>query len=70
MQIPKLEALVRTAKGATAEGVREALETIRQVEQLGGKRSQYNLAAPFSSLGSPGASKPPAPKTAKPKARL
>lgn len=64
MQVPKLEALVRTAKGATVEEVREAIETIRQVEKLGGTRSQYNLAPPFSSLGSP-----TGPKAAKPKAR-
>lgn len=64
MQVPKLETLVRTAKGATVEGVQEAIETIRQVEKLGGTRSQYNLASPFSSLGSP-----TAPKTAKPRPR-
>lgn len=48
MQAINLEELVRNSKHGTEEKVREAVETIRQVEKLGGKRSQYNLASPFS----------------------
>jgi len=32
----------------TERKVEKAIETIRQVERLGGKRAEYNLASPFS----------------------
>jgi predicted RNA-binding protein associated with RNAse of E/G family len=48
MQAIDIDELVRNSKQGTEEQVREAVETIRQVEKLGGKRSQYNLASPFS----------------------
>ncbi len=53
MQVVELEQLVSNAKGVTERDVRDALEVIRQVEALGGKRSQYNLASPFSRMPKP-----------------
>ncbi len=39
------------ARNAAVEAeVERAIETIREVEKLGGKRSEYNLARPFSRL--------------------
>jgi hypothetical protein len=49
-----LKELVRNAKGFNEQDVRDAGEFIRQVEELGGKRSQYNLASPFSRMPKPG----------------
>lgn len=52
MQATDLEDLVgRLTKGGKKErDVREALETVRQVESLGGTKAQYNIAPPFGSL--------------------
>jgi hypothetical protein len=52
MEVIDLKELVRKSPGVTEEEVRQAVETIRQVEQLGGRRSQYNLVPPFSQPGS------------------
>ena len=48
MQAIDIEELVRKSKQGTEELVREEVETIRQVERLGGKRFKYNLSSPFS----------------------
>ncbi len=54
MQKIDLKEIVQTAKGVNEQDVRDAGEVIRQVEELGGRRSQYNLASPFSRLPKPG----------------
>lgn len=48
MQTIDLKRLTQESK--SAEEVQRALDTIRLVEQLGGKRAEYNLAPPFSRL--------------------
>ncbi len=44
----ELARLLQAASKESLDTVREAIATIRRVEQLGGVRSVYNLASPFS----------------------
>jgi hypothetical protein len=60
--------LVRSAKGVKEEDVQEAVNTVREVESLGGTRAQYNIAPPFGSL-TRRSSKPTDPRTVKLKTR-
>jgi hypothetical protein len=48
MELFDLEELARTR--GVKEEVERAVELVRQVEQLGGKRFEYNLVRPFSRL--------------------
>ena len=50
MQVFDLKGLVDSATGVTEDAVQEAVSIVRKVEELGGTRSQYNLAPPFGSL--------------------
>jgi hypothetical protein len=54
MQAVDLKELVKNAKEGTEQEVREALEVIRRVEELGVGPSRYSLAPPFSRTGSLG----------------
>jgi hypothetical protein len=50
MQVHDVRELVKATKGVKEEDVQEAVNTVRQVESLGGTRTQYNIAPPFGSL--------------------
>ena len=53
MQRIDLKELVQNLRGVNEQDVRDAGEVIRQVEELGGRRSRYNLASPFSRMPKP-----------------